>query len=231
MKGSLNKDRVFINDKKVRDLLLKFSGIDRKTRKVSTPVTEMSQEEFSLLLVRLKQKGHEGLASFIDSVVSDGGPSNSPPMYRKFFYELSHNSPLCGVFQIADHAECLDLIKCILDGTIVLTDSDRRCDLEILQSHAPIMAEFLASATKHGHLRFATRLIVDILSCCSAVSVCLQNLEFGVFGNDKLKQSSVFFSFMEIHKIIQQQNYNNVLKCLKHIGFPTSTKFQLAIQY
>ena len=83
-------------------------------------------------------------------------------------------------------------------------------------------------------------LFTDMVNAVTAVTdfriivllfACAQNLEFGVFGNDKLKQSSVFFSFMEIHKIIQQQNYNNVLKCLKHIGFPTSTKFQLAIQY
>ena len=37
------------------------------------------------------------------------------------------------------------------------------------------------------------------------------------------KQRLVFCSFMEIHKIIQQHNYNNVLKSLKHVGYPTLT--------
>ena len=44
----------------------------------------------SVLLIGLKQKGYDGIASFIDSVFSDEGPWNSPTMYRKFVYELSH---------------------------------------------------------------------------------------------------------------------------------------------
>ena len=52
LKGSVHRDRVFINDKKLRDLLLKFSGIDRKTRKPGvSSATELSEEEFGFLLV------------------------------------------------------------------------------------------------------------------------------------------------------------------------------------
>ena len=171
LKGSVHRDRVFINDKKLRDLLLKFSGIDRKTWKPgvssATELSELSEEEFGFLLDKLKKKGHDGLSDFIDTVVGAGDPKTSPAMYKNFFFELSHNSPLCGVFQIANNRECLELIEHVLDGTIDLTDSDRRCELEVLHCHAPIMAEFLANVTKKGHLRIASRLIADIISCIS----------------------------------------------------------------
>ena len=69
LKGSVHRDRVFINNKKLRDLL-EFSGIDRKIWKPSANLaTDLSKKAFNSLLDKLEKTRHNGSGNFIDNVL------------------------------------------------------------------------------------------------------------------------------------------------------------------
>ena len=67
---------------------------------------------------------------------------SSPQAFREFLSELSCNTPVCGLLQVAGNDEVLAIIDAIASG-VDITQPSRREKLKLLQEHAPVLASFI----------------------------------------------------------------------------------------
>ena len=65
-----------------------------------------------------------------------------PPPYRELFYELSLNTPICGILQVAGSKEAIHVIKLLAQG-VDIQQSCYQQQLKLLQDRAPLLASFI----------------------------------------------------------------------------------------
>ena len=90
----------------------------------------------------MKEAGAEALVDLITRIASESGCRSSPEPFREFFSELSRNSPVCGLFQVAGSEEVLDVMEAIAAG-VDTTEPSCREQLKLLQERAPVLASFI----------------------------------------------------------------------------------------
>lgn len=56
------------------------------------------------------------MADLIPRLSSESGYHSSPEPFREFFSELSPNSPICGLFQVAGNENVLDIMEAVAFG-------------------------------------------------------------------------------------------------------------------
>eukprot|EP00058_Branchiostoma_floridae_P024016 XP_002609506.1 hypothetical protein BRAFLDRAFT_95599 [Branchiostoma floridae] len=144
--GSRHADRVFVKTKQARDLLLRYSG-EKRGQKAGCK-NGLSGGEFANLISLLDNEGHQELVEILQRLRSEGGGRIAPTSYRKLLSELAKNSPVCGIVQVGEDAEAIQLVGKLAKGAIGLVTS---ADSAIrLQKSAPVIFGSLRDITKGG---------------------------------------------------------------------------------
>ena len=170
--GSRHSVQVLLKSRKSRELLLTYSGYT-KDRKGQQSPTELTATEFRQLKKLLQDEGPKPLAELISRLSSESGCRSSPQPFREFLSELSHNSPVCGLLQVAGNQEVLTIMEAIASGVDV-TQSPRREQLKLLQQKAPVLRSFILKCYRGHNLPYDVRclilrlrdLIVAPFICC-----------------------------------------------------------------
>ena len=105
----------------------------------------------------LRKEGAVKLAQVINCLESESHHRRAPQSYREFLYELSLNTPVCGMLQIAGNEEAIKVIQLVATG-IDVRRAQYRCELKLLQDSAPVLASFLLK------LPFSEPVPVDVCS-------------------------------------------------------------------
>ena len=92
----------------------------------------------------------------------------APQSYREFFYELSLNTPVCGLLQIAGNEEAIRVVRLVAAG-VDIRQAQYKCELKLLQDSAPVLASFLLK------LSFSEPIPADV---CSLVAELCELLLF-----------------------------------------------------
>ena len=132
-----------LKSRKSRELLLKYSGYSRDRRLLRNPPS-LSPSEFKQLLELLKKEGASPLAKVIAHISSETQQYRAPRPYRAILYELSLNTPVCGLLQVAGDEEVLKVIHSIASGTDI-RQAKYRQELRLIQDKAPLLASFILS--------------------------------------------------------------------------------------
>ena len=96
------------------------------------------------LTALLTKEGASPLVDFISRVTSETQEYRAPQAYRAFLYELSLNTPVCGLLQVAGNDEVLRVIGNAAIGTDI-REVKYRQELKLMQDKAPLLASFLLS--------------------------------------------------------------------------------------
>lgn len=129
-----------LKSQKSRELLLKYSGYihDRKCLRNPKSLTPSELKQLQLLL---KKEGALVLAQVISHLESEKRQRRAPQPYREFFYELSLNTPVCGILQIAGNEEAIKVVQLIASG-IDICHIQYKYELK-LQDSALVLAFFI----------------------------------------------------------------------------------------
>lgn len=71
----------------------------------------------------LAKEGASTLAQLIKRISSESHHHQAPLPYREFFYELSLNTPVCGILQVAGNEEAIQVIKLLTSGVPCTTSA------------------------------------------------------------------------------------------------------------
>ena len=138
VQGSSHSSRIMLKSRKSRELLLKYSGYNRDRKCIQNP-KNLSPSEFKQLLALLKKEGALPLAQVISHISSESHQRRASQPYREIMYELSLNTPVCGMIQIAGNSEALEAIRLISSG-VDIRHIQYQCELKLLQNVAPVIA-------------------------------------------------------------------------------------------
>lgn len=141
--GSNHSGRVMLKSKKGRELLLKYSGYSRDRRCIRNP-PRLSRSEYKQVTALLTKEGASPLVDFISRITSETQEYRAPQAYRAFLYELSLNTPVCGLLHVVGSDEVLRVIGYVATGTDIREVKYRR-ELKLMQDKAPLLASFLLS--------------------------------------------------------------------------------------
>ena len=149
LKDSKHGDRVLIKTAKARELLLKFSGVsrDRKRLQNQKPLTE---KDFTCLQNDLVKDGLKSLANIVSRLRSEAPNNLCPESYRAFLSELARNSPVCGLIQLGGNQDIYELLHQLASTDLNIRDSTCHNQLQLLQAHTPVLAEFICKCSKEG---------------------------------------------------------------------------------
>ena len=139
--GCRHSDRVLLKSRKSRELLLTYSGYMKDRKRLQSPI-ELTAAEFRQLKKLLHDEGATPLADLISRLSSESGCHSSPQPFREFLSELSCNSPVCGLLQVAGKEEVLGIMEAIASG-VDITQPPCREQLKLLQTKAPVLASFI----------------------------------------------------------------------------------------
>ena len=145
--GSKHADRVLLRSARSRELLLNYAGVTRDRKKVKQP-KPLSQSEMKALCSSINKDGFTSLVTLVQRLSSQSGTYTCPEPYREFLSELSRNSPACGLLQLGDNTEAVDSLRAVIQQSINVQDTSSHRQLSALQTHAPIIAEFVCRCPK-----------------------------------------------------------------------------------
>ena len=110
--------------------------------KVQRCPKELTTTELKQLQSLLKKEGADTLAHIIRRLSSQSTRRLAPHTYRELFFELSLNTPICGIFQVAGNEAAIEVVQLVASGADI-----RQCqyqvELKLLQDEVPILASFL----------------------------------------------------------------------------------------
>ena len=113
--GSSHTNRVMLKSQKSRELLLKYSGYSRDRKCLHNPKS-LTPSEIKQLQSLLRKEGAVKLAQVINPPESENNHRQAPKSYREFLYELSLNTPVCGILQIAGNEEAIRVVQLVAMG-------------------------------------------------------------------------------------------------------------------
>ena len=87
-----------------------YSGYTKDRKR---PV-ELTAAKFRQMKKFLHEEGAKPLADLISRLSSESGCHTSPQPFREFLSELSRNSPVCGLLQVAGSDEVLGIMEAIV---------------------------------------------------------------------------------------------------------------------
>ena len=157
--GSCHANRMMLKSRKSRELLLKYSGYSRDRKCMRNP-KNLTPSEFKQLQSLLMKEGVSVLAQVISRLTSENQHRRAPQPYREFINELSLNTPVCGMLQVAGSREAIDVIKLISSG-VDIRRVQYKCELKLIQDTAPVLASFILK------LPFSEAIPADV---CSLIS-------------------------------------------------------------
>lgn len=169
LKGSKHSDRVLIYLSKARELLLKFSGISRDRKKLQN-CKSLTQRDLTCLHEALVKDRLKYIAESISRLRSEDQNNLCPEPYRNFISELARKSPVCGLLQPGGNQDVYKVLHQV--ASVDLNIQDSACyQLCLLQTHAPVLAEFICRCPKEdGKLPADVRaLILSILLKIDAI--------------------------------------------------------------
>ena len=136
--------------------MLKYSGYSRDRKCLHNPKS-LTPSEIKQLQSLLRKEGAVKLAQVINPLESENNHRRAPQSYREFLYELSLNTPVCGIQQIAGNEEAIKVVQLVAMG-IDIRQAQYRCELKLFQDSAPVLASFLLK------LPFSEPVPVDVCS-------------------------------------------------------------------
>ena len=145
LKGSKHKDRVLINDPKARSLLMKYTSVSSDRKKLLNQ-PGITRSEFKSLKASLRKNGFASLVDLLSRLhTTTARVLKCPNEYRVFLSEIARNSPACGLLQPARiyFEEVIAILKKIAESKLDICDSRNSHQLHILQTNAPVIADFL----------------------------------------------------------------------------------------
>ena len=103
---------------------------------------ELITSELKQLQSLLKKEGANTLAQIIRRLPSQSTHRLAPQPYHKLFFELSLNTPVCGIiFQITGNEEAIEVVQ--PQESISVSVSIKQVELKLLQDVVPILASIL----------------------------------------------------------------------------------------
>ena len=119
VKGSKHKDRVYLSNKRTRDLLKRISGIDvtkgaKGRRRKVTSASKLNNKEYKELMKLLTKENPSLHALLIEACADCRQQYVVPRAYSDFLFELSRNGPVCGMLQIGGNDEVIRLFIQVL---------------------------------------------------------------------------------------------------------------------
>ena len=90
----------------------------------------------------LAREGASSLVEVITRLSQHAHVRIVPPPYRELFFELSLNTPICGILQIAGDEEVIHVIQLLAKG-VDIRQSCYQLQLKLLQDRAPLLASFI----------------------------------------------------------------------------------------
>ena len=76
------------------------------------------------------------------------GTRTCPEPYRDFLSELSRNNPTCALVQLRDYREAIHSLTTAIQRSVDVQDTYSHYELLALQSHVPVIAEFVCKCPK-----------------------------------------------------------------------------------
>ena len=147
IKGSAHVDRVLIKSKRVRDMLLKYSGYRRDRKPIACPQM-VTIKEFDQLVKLLRSDGFSSLAQLLDKLEKKYHERTAPKPYRKFFSEIARNTPACGMVQIAGCKQTCSTLHAITKKSIDIFSPKHHRLWKDLSEKAPVITSFLMLCRK-----------------------------------------------------------------------------------
>ena len=130
-----------LKSRRSRELLLKYSGYTRDRKCIKNPKA-LSAAELKRLQALLKKEGALPLAELISHLSSESHQNLAPQPYQELLYELSLNTPVCGMLQVAGSKEAIEVVQLIASGTDICNVKYHQ-ELKLLQDTTPILASLL----------------------------------------------------------------------------------------
>ena len=93
---------------------------------------ELTTSELKQLQSLLKKEGANTLAQVIRCLSSQSTRRLAPQPYCEFFFELSLNTPICGIFQIAGNEEAIEVVQLVASG-VDICQCQYQVELKLLQ--------------------------------------------------------------------------------------------------
>ena len=142
VQGSNHASRILLKTRESRELLQKYSGYTRD-RKCARNPKQLTPSELNLSgSKRLAREGASSLVEVITRLSQHAHVRIAPPPYRELFFELSLNTPICGLLQIAGDEEVIHVIQ-LLAKRVDVRQSCYQLQLKLLQDRAPLFASFI----------------------------------------------------------------------------------------
>ena len=141
VQGSSHATRVMLKSKESRQLLQKYSGYTRE-RKCARNPKQLTPSEFKRLQSLLTKEGASSLVQLITRLSQRAQLRIAPLPYHELFFELSLNTPICGILQVAGSDEAIRVIRLLAKG-VDIRQSCYQQQLKLLQDRAPLLASFI----------------------------------------------------------------------------------------
>ena len=179
-----------LKSRKSRELLLKYSSYSRDRKCIKNP-KHLTPSEFRQPLSLLKKEAALPLAQqLINRLFSESHQRQAPQLYREILYELSLNTPVCGMIQIAGKSEAIEAIRLIASG-VDIRQIQYQCELKMLQEAAPVIASFVLK------LPFGEPIPADVSSLlnhlCELLLAPFQDTTLQAFPNPPADKKLSFF--------------------------------------
>lgn len=107
----------------------------------------------------------DGLKSLSDLITRLSGESRKnlcPEPYKEFLSELARNTPMCGLLQLGGNQAVCEVLHQLASTGLKIQDSGCHHELQLLQTHAPVLAEFICRYPKEdGELPCDVRALIS----------------------------------------------------------------------
>lgn len=111
VQGSSHASRVMLKSRESRQLLQKYSGYTRDRKYARNP-KQLTSTEFERLQTLLTKEGASCLVELITRLSRCAHLHIAPLPYHELFFELSLNTPICGILQVAEARKLYTSFAC-----------------------------------------------------------------------------------------------------------------------
>ena len=112
----------------------------------------LTATELASLKASLSKDWFQALADLVVRLCSEHNSRTCPEQYREFLSELARNTPVCGLIQIGGGiaaAETIKVLESLARNDLDIHDSSNFQELGVIQSNAPVLADFLTRCPKN----------------------------------------------------------------------------------